>query len=159
MPARPAESKVTPEAQLRTLIATFAPKEQTLIRAVRAAVRKRLPTANEHLFDYSGKLVLSYTPTEHGKDGILSIATGADGLRLYFGGGPRLPDPKKLLKGSGGARYIFVAGARTLAHPDVKTLIAAAITHAVAPLPATGRGRLIDRSAAQKQRARRKGAK
>jgi hypothetical protein len=108
------------------------------------------------MYDYSGKLVLGYTPTEHGIAGVLSIAAGRDGVRLYFGGGPRLPDPKRLLLGSGGARFIPVETARRLAHPDVRALITAAIAQAKVPLPARGRGRLIDRSVAQKQRARRK---
>jgi hypothetical protein len=156
MAVTPIVTKVTPESQLRALIAKFASKDQKLIRAVRSAVRKRLPTANELMYDYSGKLVLGYTPTEHGKDGVLSIAAGPDGVRLYFGGGAHLPDPKELLLGSGGARYIPVETARRLAHPDVKALIAAAIDQAKVPLPTKGRGRLIDRSAAQKKRARRR---
>lgn len=155
MAGTPAGATPAPEAILRALIAKFPPDDQTLIRAVRAAVRKRLPTANELVYDYSGKLVLSYTPTEHGKDGVLSIAATPDEVRLYFGGGSRLPDPKKLLQGSGGARYIVVESARRLAHPDVKALIAAAVKHAAIPLPSAGRGRIIDRSAAQKRRARR----
>lgn len=152
MPLTPAGTKTTPEAVLRSLIAQYPPKDQALIRAVRSSVRKRVPTANELVYDYSGSLVLGYTPTEHGKDGVLSIAVKADGVRLYVGGGPRLPDPKKLLLGSGGARYILVESARRLAHPDVKALIAAAIAQAAVPLPAKGRGKLIDRSAAQKKR-------
>ncbi len=142
-----------PEAILRALIAKYPPKMQTLIRAVRAAIRKRVPTANELVYDYSGALVLGYTPTEHGKDGVFSLAVKPDGVRLYFGGGPRLPDPKKLLKGTGGARYIPVGSARDLARADVKALIAATLAQAKTPLPATGRGKLIDRSAAQKKRA------
>jgi hypothetical protein len=147
-----ASTTPSPEAILRTLIATYPAKTQALIRAIRSAVRKRVPTANELVYDYSGSLALAYTPTEHGKDGVLSIALKPDGVRLYFGGGPRLPDPAKLLKGSGGARYLLVESARRLAQPEVKALIAAAIAHAPVPLPAKGRGKLIDRSAAQKKR-------
>ena len=159
MPGTPERAKTTPEAVLRSLIGKLPPKDQKLIRAVRSAVRKRLPTANELVYDYTSSLVLAYTPTEQGADGILSIAARADGVRLYFGQGSRLPDPKKLLLGSAGVRFIPVESARRLAHPDVKALIAAAITEAVVPLPARGRGRLIDRSAAQTKRRRKKAAK
>lgn len=158
MAGTPAGAKTTPEAVLRSLIGRFPPKDQTLIRAVRSAVRKRLPAANELVYDYTSSLVLSYTPTELGKDGILSIAARADGVRLYFGQGSRLPDPKKLLLGSAGVRYIPVESAGRLTHPDVKALIAAAIKEASVPLPTNRRGKLIDRSAAQEKR-RRKGAK
>lgn len=149
-----ADTKTTPEAVLRALIATYPPKLQALIRSVRSGVRKRVPAANELVYDYSGSLVLSYTATEHGKDGVLSLAVKPDGVRLYFGGGPKLPDPKKLLLGTGGARYILVESASRLAHPDVKALLTAAIARSPVPLPAKGKGELIDRSAAQKKRAK-----
>jgi len=48
--------------------------------------------------------------------------------------------------------------ASRLAHPDVETLVAAAIDQAKTPLPAAGRGRLIVRSISAKQRPRRKSA-
>jgi hypothetical protein len=71
-----------------------------------------------------------------------------------------LPDPKKLLQGSGKqARFVRVETARQLAHPDVEALIVAAIDHASVPLPSTGRGRLIIRTAAARQRSRRRPTK
>jgi len=39
------------ERQLRSFIAKFSPADQKLIRAVRAAVRRRLPTAHELAYD------------------------------------------------------------------------------------------------------------
>ncbi len=57
-------AKDTPEAQLRSLIEKFDPKDQRLIRSVRSAVRKRLPTANELVYDYGNSLVIGYSPTE-----------------------------------------------------------------------------------------------
>jgi hypothetical protein len=46
------DAKGTPEAQLRSLIEKFDPKDQKLIRSVRSAVRKRLPSANELWYDW-----------------------------------------------------------------------------------------------------------
>ncbi len=135
---------LTPEAQLRGFIGKMDAKDQALFRAARSAVRKRMPAANELVYDYPGNLVISYTPTDLGKEGILSLAGRPGDLRLYFGQGPRLPDPKKLLKGSAGTvRYIEVESARRLAHPDVAALIAGAIALSVNPLPAKGRGGLV----------------
>jgi hypothetical protein len=74
--------------------------------------------------------------------------------------GPQLPDPKKLLMGSGKqTRFIRLEAARQLAHPDVEALIAAAIDHAGVPLPSKGRGRLVIRTFGAKKRPRRKLAK
>jgi len=155
-----AGAKDTPEAKLRSLIGKCDPGQQKLIRSVRAALRKRLPTANELVYDYSNSLVIGYSPTERGIDGIVSTAARADGVRLYFNQGPALPDPKKLLLGSGRQiRFIPVESARRLAHPDVEALIAAAIDQAGVPLPPTGRGRLVIRTDAAKKRPRRKPAK
>jgi hypothetical protein len=145
----------TPEAILRSLIAKLAPEDQKLLRSVRTALRKRAPAANELLYDYGHSLVISYTATEHGKDGVLALSAKADGLRLYFNQWRRLKDPKKLLQGSASeVRFIKLESARQLAQPDLKALI----TAAVAGLPSKGRGKLLDRSAAQQAR-RRKGAK
>jgi hypothetical protein len=138
------------------LINRFDPKDQKLIRSVRAAVRKRFPTANELAYDYNHSVVISYSPTDRGIDSIVSIAARADGVRLYLMHGPQLPDPKKLLLGSGKqTRFIQVEAASQLAQPDVEALIAAAIDRASVPLPSEGRGSLIIKSAAAKPRPRR----
>ena len=146
-----ADTKGTPEAQLRSLIERFDPKDQKLIRAVRSAMRKRLPTANELLYDYKSHIVIGYSPTKRGAEGVASIAARVDGVRLYLMHGPQLPDPKKLLMGSGKqARFIRVEAASRLADPDVEALIAAAIDLAEVPLATEGRGRLIVRTTAGK---------
>lgn len=160
MTANSVDAKDTPEAQLRSLIEKFDPKDQKLIRLVRSAVRKRLPSANELLYDYKTFFVIGYSPTDQPTDGIVSIAARPDGVRLYLNQGPQLPDPKKLLMGSGKqTRFIRVEAARQLAHPDVEALIAAAIDQAGTPLPTEGRGRLVVRTFAGKQQPRRRLAK
>ena len=153
-------AKDTPEAQLRSLIEKFDPKDQRLIRSVRSAVRKRLPTANELVYDYSSFFVIAYSPTEQGIEGIVSIAARPDGVRLYLTKGPQLPDPKKLLMGSAKqVRFIPVEAASRLKHPDVEALIAAAIEQASVPLPSKGGGRLVTKTTAANKRPRRKQAK
>ena len=153
-------AKDTPEAQLRSLIEKFDPKDQKLIRSVRSAVRKRLPSANELVYDYDTFFVISYSSTERPTDAIVATAARPDGVRLYLMQGPRLPDPKKLLTGSGKqTRFLRLETARQLAHPDVEALIAAALDQASAPLPSEGRGRLVIRTFGSKKRPRRKPAK
>jgi hypothetical protein len=155
--------KPTPEAQLRSFNDRFDAKHQKFIRSIRAAVRKRFPTASELAYDYSSFFVLAYSPTDRGIDAIVSIAARADGVDLYFNHGPQLPDPKKLLLGSGKqTRFIRLEAARQLAHPDVEAFIAAAIDHSNFPLPSKGRGSLIiktNKTGAAKKRARRKPTK
>ena len=152
--------KPTPEAQLRSFNNRFDPKHQKFIRSVRAAVRKRFPTANELAYDYSSFFVIAYSPTERGIDAVVSIAARADGVDLYFSHGPQLPDPKKLLRGSGKqVRFVRVEAARQLAHPDVEAFIAAATDLASVPFPSKGKGSLIiktNKTVAAKKRTRRR---
>ena len=146
-----------PEPTLRTFIDKFAPADRRLIRAVRAAVRKRLAPANELVWDNYNFFVIGYSPTERPSDAIVSIAARANGVGLCFIHGADLPDPKKLLQGSGNqTRFLRLDSADRLAHPDVEALVAGAIARAKTPLPATGRSRLIIRSVSAKQLPRRR---
>jgi hypothetical protein len=146
--------------QLRAFIDKFGPADQQLIRAVRSAVRKRLPTANELVWDNYNFFVIGYSPTERPTDSILSIAARANGVGLCFIQGARLPDPKGLLLGSGSqTRFIRLESASRLSHPDVEALIEAAIAGATKPFPANGRGKLVIRSIATKQRPRQRPSK
>jgi len=155
MAVKSVSAKVTPEAQLRSLIEKFDPKDQRLIRSVRSAVRKRFPTANELVYDYGTSLVIGYSPTEAGIESIVSTAARADGVSLYLMHGPQLPDPKKLLMGSAKqVRFIPVESASRLKHPDVEALIAAAIDKAKVPMPSKGSGRLVIKTSAAKKRSR-----
>jgi len=155
--------KPTPEAQLRSFNDRFDPKHQKFIGWVRAALRKRFPTANELVYDYSSFFVISYSPTDRGIDAIVSIAARADRVDLYFNRGPQLPDPKKLLQGSGKqTRFVRVEAVKQLAQPDMEAFIAAAIDHASVPLPSDVKGSLIiktNKTVAAKKRQRRRPAK
>jgi hypothetical protein len=142
-----------PEAALQSWINRFDPKLQKLIRAVRAALRKRFPSAEELAYDYTTQVVLSYSPTEQAIDAIVAIAARPDGVRLYLMQGPQLPDPKKLLQGPGKqTRFVPIEAARQLSHPDWEALIAAALERARIPLPSKGKGGLILRGRAAQRR-------
>src|SRR6516165_3252912 len=96
------------EAQLRTLIGKFAPAHLRLIGAMRRWLLKRLPTAHEVVYEYRDCFVISYSPNEHGYEGVLAIRAGGNGIRLYFNRGKELPDPDKLLQGSSQSRWILL---------------------------------------------------
>src|SRR6266581_846330 len=133
--------KAAAERQLRGFVARFDPKDQRLIKAVRKAVRKRFSTANELVYDNYNFFVIGYSPTERPSDAIVSIAARANGVGLCFVHGAKLPDPGKLLLGSGNqTRFIRLESAALLARPEVEALIAAAIARAKSPLPSSGRG-------------------
>ncbi|MCB9915232.1 MAG: hypothetical protein H6828_08795 [Planctomycetes bacterium] len=145
--------RLTPQAQLQALVGKFDPGAQRLFRSLRTALRKRFPTANELVYDYAQQLVVSYSPSENGIDAVAALALRADGARLYVHGA-RLPDPQKLLQGSGKqARYVPLETAARLRHPDVEALLAAAVAQAQVPLATSGKGRLVVKSSATKGRS------
>ena len=147
----------TAEQQLEGFINKFDSKNAALIRSARKALRKRLPPANELVYDNYNFFVIGYCSTERPSDCIVSIAAAANGVGLSFYYGATLPDPHRLLLGSGSQnRFIRIESAATLARPEVEELIAAAIAQAERPLPANGRGKLIIRSISERQRPRRK---
>jgi len=141
------------EARLQACIDRLEPGIQTLGRAVRAAVRKRFPTANELGYDYGDFVVIGYSPNDKGIDAVVALALRATGVFLYFSQGPQLPDPNKMLRGTGKqVRFIQLETAGQLADPDVQALIAATIEQARVPLAAQGRGQLIFKPSAAKKK-------
>ncbi len=148
------------EKQLDRFISRFEPKNQALIRATRKALRRRLTAANELVYDNYNFLVIGYCSTERPSDCLVSIVAGANGVSLSFFRGATLPDPQKVLLGSGRQhRFLRLESPATLKRPEVEALIAAAVSQARAPLPESGRGRLIIRSISEKQRPRSQAAK
>jgi hypothetical protein len=153
------QSAATDERQLAGFINKFDSKNAALIRSLRKALRKRLPSANELVYDNYNFFVIGYCPTERPSDCIVSLAAAANGVGLSFYHGASLPDPHQLLLGSGTQnRFIRIESVGMLARPAVEELLAAAIAQAERPLPSSGRGKLVIRSISEKQKPRRKTA-
>ena len=144
------------EAQLRFLIDTYATEQRRLIGAVRRWLQKRLPTAHELVYEYRDVVVICYSATGRGFEGVFGIHANADGVKLYFNRGQELSDPAKLLQGSGKAtRAIHVENAAMLRRPEVAALVEAAIALSPSPFAADGRGTLTVRPTAAQQRRQR----
>ncbi len=141
------------EAKVRELIVTFSPEHQRLVAAMRRRLRKRLPTAHEVVYEYRDCVVISYSPSERGYEGVLAIRASASGVKFYFNRGKELPDPDRLLRGSGGmARSIDVEAASSLSLPAVANLIEAAIDRNPVPFARTGSGSVVIRTSSAKPR-------
>jgi len=157
--AQSAVARRSAEAQLRTLIAKFTPAHLKFISATRRWFRKRLPTAHEVVYEYRDCFVISYSPNERGYEGVLAIRASGNGVRLYFNRGKELPDPAKLLQGSGSqTRSINLDGASTLARPEVARLIDEAIARNRVPFALAGRGSVVIRSASARRPRRQRPA-
>jgi hypothetical protein len=154
---KPGSVRRSAEAELRGLIAKFAPAHARLVAAARRSLRKRLPTAHEIVYEYRDCFVACYSPNEHGYEGVLAIRGSADGVKLYLNRGKGLPDPGKLLRGSANqVRWIQLDGASTLTDPAVARLIDVAIERNRVPFARTGRGPTVVRSTVAKKRGARR---
>ncbi|HLH55246.1 MAG TPA: hypothetical protein VKY92_16705 [Verrucomicrobiae bacterium] len=155
--AQSAAERRSAETQLHGFIDRFAPAHQRPIAAMRRWLRKRLPTAHEVVYEYKDCFVISYSPNGHGYEGVLAIRGDAKGVELYFNRGKELPDPGKLLRGSGKqTRSIHLEGASTLADPVVARLIEEAIPRNRVPFARNGLGPVVIRSTSTKQPRRRR---
>ncbi|HTR02953.1 MAG TPA: DUF1801 domain-containing protein [Thermoanaerobaculia bacterium] len=154
------ETRAGAEKRLAGFIAKFDADGQARIRSIRRALRRLLPTAHELVWDNYNFFVIGYSATERPSDALLSMAADANGVGLSFYRGADVPDPKKILLGSGVQnRFLRLESAKTLDRPEVRALIAAAIAQLRVPLPESGRGTLVIRSVSKKQRPRRRAKK
>ena len=155
-PPAPA-STADPEAQLASFIDKFEPGIASLMRACRAELRNRFPTAFEVVYDNYNFFVIGYSPSGRPSDTVVSLAAAANGVGLSFYRGATVPDPHHLLLGDGKQnRFIRLPDAEILKSKPVLELIAAAIAQSRVPFAPTGAGGTIIKAVSSKQRPRRK---
>ena len=146
--------------QLEGFTAKYEPWVAKLARVCRRAMRRRLPTANELVYDNYQFLAIGYCPNERPSDAIVSLAISPKGVSLCLIHGAKLHDPDGILQGEGKqTRFVRLASANTLSEPAVRRIIDAAIARHHVSLPKTGRGKLIIRAISKKQRPRRRPGK
>jgi hypothetical protein len=148
---------IDPEKQLQSFIDKFEPSHQATIRAARKKLRKVFRTATELVYDNYNFFVIGFGPNDRPSDCIVTIAAAANGVGLCFVRGASLPDPAKVLLGSGKqTRFVRLPSANVLDRPEVQALLAGATERSRVALPDAGRGKLVIRSVSAKQRPRRK---
>ena len=151
---------MNPEEQLASFFSKYVPTIAKLGKALRARLRDRLPGLSEVVYVYENQdaLVISYSPTESGYEGICSLALYPGSVKLFFAKGALLSksDPNKLLQGRGpGVRHVVLDSVADLDRAEIEVLMAAAVKLAKLRLGARAKGSVIIKAEAQKQRARR----
>src|SRR5262249_37876872 len=133
-----------PARQLDTLLRRFDPPIRRLVRDARIRLRRRMSSALELVYDNARSLAIGFASSERKSDAIVSLAVYARGVNLYFIYGAALADPHGLLIGGGSqGRFVRLEQASMLDRPEIDALVSAAIAEGEAPLPRSGRGRLI----------------
>jgi hypothetical protein len=149
----------SPARQLAGFIAKFSPAIAKDARAALVRMRRLIPAgAVQFVYDNWNGLVVGFGPNERPSDAIVSLLVTPDHLTLCFiSDGPSLPDPDKLLKGSGNVvRHVRLASPGDLDGASIKALVKAAIAQSDVPFPRGGRSKLIIKSISPKRRPRRK---
>jgi len=141
--------------QIELALSRFDPAVARLVASSRRVLRKRFPTAIEQVYDNYNFFVIGFCTTERTSDCIVSLAASAKGVALSFYYGAALPDPHKVLLGSGKQnRFVRLESTATLSDPRVVALIDAAAAQAKTPLPSTGKGHTMIKSVSARQRPR-----
>jgi hypothetical protein len=153
---KPAKQPDSPESQLDAFLDKYTPALAALARACLKKMRARLPGAVQLVYDNYNALVIGFGPSERASEAIFSIALYPRWVTLFFLRGAGLPDPRRLLKGSGKVvRHIVLASAADLDLPPIQELMAKALQRAETGIDPGAAGRLVIRSISAKQRPRR----
>jgi hypothetical protein len=151
-----ATKTASPEKQLAEFLAKYTPEICAQAKQVLAKMRSRLPGAVELVYDNYNALAIAFGPSERTSGAIFSIALYPRWISLFFVHGGELPDPQKLLQGSGKAiRHIVLEDAKTLDKPAVRALMDQALKAAAKPLDRKSPNRIVIKSISAKQRPRR----
>jgi len=146
----------SPSAQFSAFLSRFPPEIVALVKRCLPKLRRAFPVSYEIVYDYSHSLVMSFSMSERGYEGLVTIAIFPSCVRLYFD--KSVPDPKGLLAGSGTkVRSVTLETASDLDHGDIHALIKAAIKQSGVTFPRTRSTRMVIKSKSKKQRPRRTG--
>ena len=126
-----------------------------LAKTVLKKMRARLPGAVELVYDNYNALVVGFGPNERASDAIFSIALYPRWINLFFLYGASLPDPHRILKGSGKqVRSLTINDAADLDKSEVRELMEAALKNADPPIDPKQKRRMTIRAVSAKQRPR-----
>ena len=145
-----------PEAQLAAFLAKYTDEVAALGESILEEMRRLYPTAIELVYDNYNALAIGFCPTERPSEAIFSIALYPRWVSLFFLQAKGLPDPDRILQGSGTvAKHVVLSSPDLLYYPPVRELMREAVERAKAPFDPKGSRKTIIRSISAKQRPRR----
>lgn len=162
MPSRRASAAQPPPGEAEARLAAFLDRYDPAIAAAGRACRQRLhtlfPRSHELVYDNYNALAIGYAPTDRASDVVVSFALYPRWVTLFFMKGAALPDPQRLLGGSGRTvRSIRLRAPEDLDRPAILALVAAAKAAARLPFDAAPPVAPIIKSVSAAQRPRRPG--
>lgn len=125
-------------------------------RACRVKLRAMVPSGFELVYDNYNALVFGFSPTIKAGEAVLSIAVYPRWVTLFFLEGVDLPDPNRLLQGSGSqVRSIRLTAASDVDRDDIRRLVRSALAPRADAFAAAAKTKTVVKSVSAKQRPRR----
>jgi len=144
------------EAQLDGFIDKFTPEVAALTRNLIEKMKRRVPGATIMVYDNYNALAIGFGPTDKAGHAVLSLAVMPRWVTLCFLRGVGLPDPHRILNGSGSrVRHVRLHTPEAFDDPQVQDLIEAALDRSEPPIDQAAEQELIIKSISAKQRPRR----
>lgn len=144
------------EAQLDGFIDKFTPEVAALTRNLIEKMKRRVPGATIMVYDNYNALAIGFGPTDKAGQAVLSLAVMPRWVTLCFLHGVGLPDPHRILYGSGSrVRHVRLHTPEAFDDPQVQDLIEAALDRSKPPIDPAAEQELIIKSISAKQRPRR----
>jgi len=148
---------MTAKQEPDSFIARFSPEVAGVARKAFVWMRKKFPRAMVMVYDNYNALAIGFGPTERASDAVFSIVLFPRWVNLFFLQGAKLPDPHKLLQGSGKqVRSIRLTSMQVLDDPKLLALLDAEAAR-LGLEPGAGSGKIVIKSISAKQRPRRTG--
>jgi hypothetical protein len=122
-----------PLPALLQFLSVYDKRVVNLALAARRFVLSEAPKATESIYDAYSAVSIGYSFTGRLKESFCHVAVYRAHVNLGFNRGVDLPDPKKLLQGSGSQiRHLTIRSAADLKQPHVRRFLRMAIMNAKA---------------------------
>jgi hypothetical protein len=116
----------TAEPDFATFLTSYPKEIQDIVRAARQLILELVPGAVEEVDARTAVIGFGYGPGY--KDMVCTLILSKSGVKLGLVGGAALPDPHRLLEGSGKVhRYIPLGRPADLRRPGVRPLLRATL--------------------------------
>ncbi|MEO8661542.1 MAG: DUF1801 domain-containing protein [Bryobacteraceae bacterium] len=127
-----------PPPELLEFLKPYDEGIRQLALGLRAVVLEELSPSHENIYDAYNAVSIGYGSSPRLKDGICHIAVYSKHVNLGFNKGAQLPDPAKVLKGTGKwIRHITLKSIEDTGNPIVRKYLQNAKEQAGAPHPDT----------------------
>ena len=149
----------SPERQVAQFIAKYSPEIARAAKAARAKARKLLPGAVELVYDNYNALAFGFSPTDRASDVLVSVAAYPKWVTLFFLHGANLPDPHRILQGTGSrVRSVRLAPVAVLHSAPVQELLRLIVADARSAFALAPPLTTVVKSVSAKQRPRKPSA-